>query len=106
MNIYHSCVWQIGWSSGPSFQFLNFCYYSLWIGLEFVTARLNCRNNEGPTILVIKDKEDYIYGGYASQPWEKHGDFYGDLKCFLFQMYPKASIFRPTGANHNIQWVS
>lgn len=79
---------------------------TLRIGLELVTVGLNCRNNEGPTILVIKDKEDYIYGGYASQPWEKHGDFYGHLKSFLFQMYPKASMFRPTGANHNIQWVS
>lgn len=106
MNIYLSCFWQIQLSSGLSFQFLSFCYYSLWIGLELVTVGLNCRNDEGPTILVIKDKEGYIYGGYASQPWEKHGDFYGDLKSFLFQMYPKASIFRPTGANHNVQWVS
>lgn len=60
----------------------------------------------GPTVMVIKDKEGYIYGGYASQPWERHGDFYGDMKSFLFQLYPKASIFRPTGANNNVQWVS
>lgn len=57
-------------------------------------------------MLIIKDKDGYIYGGYASQPWERHGGFYGDLKSFLFQLYPKASIFRPTGANTNIQWVS
>lgn len=76
------------------------------VGLEWVTVRLNCRNDEGPTVLVIKDREGYIYGGYASQPWEKHGDFYGDMKSFLFQLYPKASIFRPTGVNHNVQWVS
>lgn len=57
-------------------------------------------------MLIIKDKEGYIYGGYASQPWERHADFYGDMKSFLFQLYPKASIYRPTGANNNIQWVS
>lgn len=67
---------------------------------------LNCRNDKGPTLLIIKDKEGYIYGGYASQPWERHADFYGDMKSFLFQLYPKASVFRPTGANSNIQWVS
>ena len=31
---------------------------------------------------------------------------YLDGVSFLFQLYPKASIFRPTGANHNMQWVS
>ena len=56
-------------------------------------------------MLIVKDKEGYIYGGYASQPWVRHGDFYGDLKSFLFQLYPEASIFKPTGANSNIQWV-
>lgn len=57
-------------------------------------------------MLIVKDKDGYIYGGYASQSWERHADFYGDMKSFLFQLYPKASIFRPTGANTNIQWVS
>lgn len=65
-----------------------------------------CRDAGGPTILVIKDKEGYVYGGYGSQPWEKHSSFYGDMKSFLFQLFPKASIFRPTGANANLQWVS
>lgn len=65
-----------------------------------------CRNGEGPTVLVIKDKEGYVYGGYASQPWERHSIFYGDMKSFIFQLYPQASIYRPTGANTNLQWVS
>lgn len=73
---------------------------------EWVIVPLTCRNDEGPTVLIIKDKEGYVYGGYASQPWERHGDFYGDMKSFLFQVIPKASIFKPTGANNNIQWVS
>lgn len=67
---------------------------------------LNCSNKHGKTVLIIKDKEGHIYGGYASQPWEKHGDFYGDMKSFIFQLYPKASIYRPTGVNKNLQWVS
>lgn len=57
------------------------------------------------SVLIIKDREGCVYGGYASQPWERHSDFYGDMKSFLFQLNPKASIFRPTGANTNIQWV-
>ena len=74
--------------------------------MEWVIVQLNCRKDDGPTVLIIKDKEGCVYGGYASQPFERHGDFYGDMKSFLFQLYPKASIFRPTGANKNLQWVS
>lgn len=81
-------------------------YHSALNGLSFTTFLGNISNDVGPTVLVIKDKEGCIYGGYASQPWERHSDFYGDMKCFLFQLYPKASIFRPTGANANIQWCA
>lgn len=63
------------------------------------------RSGDGPTVLIIKDAEGFIYGGYASQPWERQSDFYGDMKSFLFQLYPRACIFRPTGANNNLQWV-
>lgn len=72
---------------------------------EWLTLLLKCRQG-GLSVLIIKDIEGYVYGGYASQPWERHADFYGDMKSFLFQLFPKASIFRPTGANHNLQWVS
>ncbi|XP_047318902.1 MTOR-associated protein MEAK7 [Impatiens glandulifera] len=79
-------------------------YHSSFHGLSFNTFFGNISNYEGPTLLIVKDKEGYIYGGYASQAWEKHADFYGDMKSFLFQLYPKASIYRPTGANKNLQW--
>lgn len=60
---------------------------------------------QGPSIMVVKDKEGCVYGGYATQPWEKHPDYYGDMKSFLFTLHPNASIFRPTGKNANLQWV-
>ncbi|KAK9153592.1 hypothetical protein Sjap_001072 [Stephania japonica] len=74
-------------------------------GLSFNTFLGNV-SNEGPTVLIIKDKEGYIYGGYASQPWERHGNFYSDMKSFLFQLFPVASIYHPTGANANMQWCA
>ncbi|XP_048320998.1 uncharacterized protein LOC107432270 isoform X2 [Ziziphus jujuba] len=81
-------------------------YHSSCHGLSFNTFLGNLSNHEGPTVLIIKDKDGCIYGGYASQPWERHGDFYGDMKSFLFKLYPEASLFRPTGANHNTQWCA
>lgn len=82
-------------------------YHSSLHGQSFNTF-LGHTSNTGmsATVLVIKDREGCVYGGYASQPWERHSDFYGDMKSFLFQLNPKASIFRPTGANTNIQWCA
>jgi len=60
---------------------------------------------QGPSVLVVKDKDGCVYGGYASQPWEKHSDFYGDMKSFVFTLHPKAAVHRPTGKNANLQWV-
>ncbi|KAK4272699.1 hypothetical protein QN277_021217 [Acacia crassicarpa] len=81
-------------------------YHSALNGLSFNTFLGNISNHEGPTVLIIKDKEGCIYGGYASQPWERHAEFYGDMKSFVFQLNPKASIYRPTGSNNNLQWCA
>ncbi|KAH0861463.1 hypothetical protein HID58_089724, partial [Brassica napus] len=82
-------------------------YHSSLHGQSFNTF-LGHTSNTGmsASVLVIKDREGCVYGGYASQPWERHSDFYGDMKSFLFQLNPEASIFRPTGANTNIQWCA
>ncbi|MED6192171.1 hypothetical protein PIB30_007703 [Stylosanthes scabra] len=100
-------AWHIGGAlSQHELEDWMLLYHSSVNGLSFNTFLGNVSNHQGPSVLIIKDKEGYIYGGYASQPWERHADFYGDLKCFLFQLNPKASIFRPTGANHNLQWCA
>ena len=81
-----------------AFVLINYICNS-WICFSFY------RNGDAQTVLIVKDTEGSVYGGYASQPWERHSDFYGDMKTFLFKLYPQASIFRPTGANKNLQWV-
>ncbi|KAI3447425.1 hypothetical protein Pfo_004090 [Paulownia fortunei] len=98
-------AWLIGGALSPTeLDEWKLLYHSAVHGLSFNTYLGNML--DGPTVLIIKDREGYMYGGYASQPWERHGDFYGDMRSFLFQLYPKASIFRPTGANHNLQWCA
>uniref|UniRef100_A0A7C9D8B4 TLDc domain-containing protein n=2 Tax=Opuntia streptacantha TaxID=393608 RepID=A0A7C9D8B4_OPUST len=90
----------------PELEEWKLLYHSSYHGLSFNTFLGNVSSDQGPTLLLIKDTEGYIYGGYASQPWEKHSDFYGDMKCFLFQLHPKASMYRRTGANNNLQWCA
>ncbi|XP_057438872.1 uncharacterized protein LOC130730787 isoform X2 [Lotus japonicus] len=100
-------AWHIGGAlSQQELEDWKILYHSAVNGLSFNTFLGNISSHEGPTVLIIKDTEGYIYGGYASQPWERHAEFYGDMKSYLFQLYPKASIFRPTGANNNLQWCA
>ncbi|KAK6244465.1 hypothetical protein QUC31_010874 [Theobroma cacao] len=100
-------AWHIGGAlSQEELEEWKLLYHSALNGLSFNTFLGNVSNNDGPTVLIIKDREGYIFGGYASQPWERHSNFYGDMKSFIFQLYPKASIFRPTGANSNLQWCA
>jgi len=81
-------------------------YHSPAQGLSFNTFLGKLAAVQGPSVLIIKDKEGCVYGGYASQPWEKHSDFYGDMKSFLFSAHPKAAVHRPTGKNANLQWCA
>ncbi|XP_027352482.1 TLD domain-containing protein 1 isoform X2 [Abrus precatorius] len=98
-------AWHIGGAlSQHELEDWKLLYHSAINGLSFNTFLGTISNHAGPTVLIFKDQEGYIYGGYTSQPWERHADFYGDMKCYLFQLNPKASIFRPTGANNNLQW--
>ncbi|XP_010262937.1 PREDICTED: TLD domain-containing protein 1 isoform X2 [Nelumbo nucifera] len=100
-------AWHIGGALAQNeLEEWKLLYHSSIDGFSFYTFLGKISIGEGSTVLIIKDKEGYIYGGYASQPWERHGDFYGDMKSFIFQLYPQASIFRPTGANGNLQWCA
>lgn len=100
-------AWHIaGGFSQHDVQEWKLLYHSSLHGQSFNTFLGNVTNGDAQTVLVIKDTEGSIYGAYASQPWERHSDFYGDMKTFLFKLYPEASIFRPTGANKNLQWCA
>ena len=39
---------------------------------------------KGPTMLLVKDKQGQVFGGYASEPWLKNGKFYGDVTPSLY----------------------
>ncbi|KAL2652414.1 hypothetical protein R1flu_020542 [Riccia fluitans] len=81
-------------------------YHSSVNGLSFNTFMGHISAARGPSILVVKDKQGNIFGGYASQPWERHSEFYGDMKSFLFTLHPRLSIYRCSGKNNNIQWCA
>ena len=58
----------------------------------------------GPSITLIRDKGGGVFGGYAAEAWEKHGQFYGSAASFVFSVLPILARFPATGANSNVQW--
>jgi TLD len=52
----------------------------------------------------VKDKKGHVFGGFAADPWGKHGTFYGNGACFLFTLLPEFRVFFATGYNTNFQW--
>ena len=33
----------------------------------------------GPTLVLVRDKQGYLFGGFAADSWHKNGQFYGAL---------------------------
>ncbi|CAN6339709.1 unnamed protein product [Urochloa humidicola] len=100
-------AWHIGGGfSQHEAQEWKLLYHSSLHGQSFNTFLGKVTNGDTQTVLIVKDTEGSVFGGFASQPWERHSDFYGDMKTFLFKLYPQASIFCPTGANRNLQWCA
>lgn len=42
--------------------------------------------NQGPTILVVKDQEGHIFGGYASSNWEFSSQFQGTVNLTMIMI--------------------
>ncbi|XP_048402522.2 MTOR-associated protein MEAK7 isoform X2 [Stegostoma tigrinum] len=62
--------------------------------------------HKGPTLLVVKDADGYIFGGYASHSWDARPQFQGDSKCFLFTLCPQFGIYTCTGYNDHYMYLN
>ena len=72
-------------------------------GMSFNTFFGKIRGR-GATLLIVKDTEGSVCGGFAPQPWDKKGSFYGDYSSFLFTLEPQYTVYKPSGVNENFQW--
>ncbi|KAM7146679.1 MTOR-associated protein MEAK7 [Macrochelys suwanniensis] len=62
--------------------------------------------NKGPCILVLKDLDGYIFGGFASQSWDVKPQFQGDNRCFLFSVSPSLMVHTDTGYNDHYMYLN
>ncbi|XP_074157235.1 MTOR-associated protein MEAK7-like isoform X2 [Sminthopsis crassicaudata] len=60
----------------------------------------------GPCLLVVKDRDGYIFGGFSSLSWEIKGKFQGDNKCFLFTVFPNIAVYTHSGYNDHYMYLN
>ncbi|KFP24224.1 TLD domain-containing protein 1, partial [Colius striatus] len=67
-----------------------------------------CRHivDKGPCIMILKDLDGYIFGGFASHSWEVKPQFQGDNRCFLFSVYPSLAVHTYTGYNDHYMYLN
>ncbi|XP_028410011.1 TLD domain-containing protein 1-like [Dendronephthya gigantea] len=61
---------------------------------------------QGPTVLLVKDREGAVFGGFASTSWRVKSNFEGDKDCFVFTMKPSMAIYHPTGINDHYMYLN
>ncbi|KAJ8925661.1 hypothetical protein NQ315_009506 [Exocentrus adspersus] len=62
--------------------------------------------NQGPSVLVVEDRNGYIFGGFAPGNWELGPKFFGDDSSFLFTLVPRMRVFPSTGYNQHFQYLN
>ncbi|NXG34266.1 TLDC1 protein, partial [Dromaius novaehollandiae] len=62
--------------------------------------------NKGPCIVILKDLDGYIFGGFASHSWETLFLFAGDNRCFLFSVFPSLAVYTCTGYNDHYMYLN
>ncbi|NXG18558.1 TLDC1 protein, partial [Grallaria varia] len=62
--------------------------------------------NKGPCIVILRDTDGYLFGGFASHSWEVKPQFQGDNRCFLFSVFPSLAVYTYTGYNDHFMYLN
>lgn len=80
-------------------------YNSARHGLAFNRFTAHCVD-QGPTLVILRDKDGFVFGGFAAEDWKKSGKFFGKPECFVFQLKPRRIVYRSTSDNQNYMWLN
>jgi len=105
------------WLSLSSIMFLNSALpeelrkewrflFSSRIHGESFSSLLGTIVDKGPSIIVIKDQNGHIFGGFASTSWAVSPKFTGTDKSFIFMLSPEMIIYQSTGFNNHFQYLN
>lgn len=61
---------------------------------------------QGPSVLVLEDRNGYMFGGFAPASWSLGPRYYGDDSSFLFTLSPRMRMFESTGYNDHYMYLN
>ncbi|XP_056138204.1 MTOR-associated protein MEAK7 [Lampris incognitus] len=73
---------------------------------ESFTRMVASLTKRGPTLLLIRDTKQHVFGGFASHTWEIKPQFQGDSRCFLFTVFPRLCVYTSTGYNQHFMYLN
>ncbi|KAM9807450.1 MTOR-associated protein MEAK7 [Neosynchiropus ocellatus] len=73
---------------------------------ESFTRMATALTSHGPNLLVVKDTQGHVFGGFASHTWEVKPQFQGDSRCFLFTIAPRLRVFTATSYNQHFMYLN
>jgi TLD len=89
---------------------LNGSYFPLYSsnadGLSFNRLQNSVLGYSGPTLFVIQCESGGIFGAYTATAWKESKDFYGNTDCFLYQLWPRTVLYRPTSSERNFLYCN
>ena len=47
----------------------------------------------------VRDHKDHLFGVFASEPWRRSTDYYGNGSTFVMKVAPKLQVFKWTFEN-------
>ncbi|XP_022080226.1 TLD domain-containing protein 1-like [Acanthaster planci] len=83
----------------------RFLYSTAVHGASFATLLAHV-TRRGPTVLLVRDTEGHLFGGFASDSWEIGPSFVGSSRCFLFSLAPKVGIYEASGQNDHYMYLN
>ncbi|XP_067942260.1 MTOR-associated protein MEAK7-like [Watersipora subatra] len=74
-------------------------------GESFTTLLRRVRGQKN-TVLVVRDTDGNVFGGFSTAPWNNNAAFQGSVDNFLFSVAPLQKIYRTTGINENYFYLN
>jgi hypothetical protein len=78
-------------------------YSSLKDGKSWTVFTDKIKNSQ-VSLIVIKDKKGFVFGGVGCEPWAPQPLFFGNSNSFLFSLSPSLKVYKPSGLNNNYQY--
>ncbi|KAJ0401884.1 hypothetical protein ATCC90586_003492 [Pythium insidiosum] len=82
-----------------------FLLYSTEVHGSSLHSLLVLAKNQTPTLIVVKDDQGNVFGGFGSDEWRRATQYFGNGETFIFSFAPRAGSTQTDGADPGANFV-